>query len=182
MAKKALILLAEGFEEIEAITAIDVLRRAGIEVIVCGLGGKTITGSHGIKVLADKRLEEFSGDVDAIIFPGGMPGAENLSNSQRVRELILKMHKEGRLIAAICASPALVLAPTGILKKRRATAYPGMEKDFGKDTTFVEDKVVVDGNIITSRGPGTALLFSLAIVERLAGKKVSEGLKEKTLA
>lgn len=181
MSKKALILLAEGFEEIEALTAIDILRRADIEVIVCGISGETVAGAHGVKVIADERLDKFSGDVDAVVLPGGMPGAANLANSKAVRELIQRMCKTDRLIAAICASPALVLAPTGVLDGKRATAYPGMEKDFNRDTTFVEDKVVVDKNIITSRSPGTALLFSLAIVEKLVGKEISEKLKAKTL-
>lgn len=182
MVKKALVLLAEGLEEIEAITIIDILRRADIDVVACSLEEKTVTGAHGIKIIADKSLDEFRDEVDAIILPGGMPGAEHLAGSQKLKELLQKMHKENKLIAAICASPAVVLNPAGILDGKKATVYPGMEKDFGKDIIFSQDKVVIDGNVITSRGPGTALLFSLAIVEKLVGKGVSEELKKRTLA
>ena len=182
MAKKALVLLAEGFEEIEAVTVIDILRRAGIDVTACGLVGKEVIGAHGLKVVPDSTLDGFNQEIDAIVLPGGMPGAENLAKSDAVKRLIKKMDAEKKLIAAICASPALVLAPAGVLDEKRATCYPGMEENFSRKTNFSEDKVVVDGNIITSRAPATALIFSLAIAERLAGKKVSERLKKNILA
>ncbi len=182
MAKRALVLLAEGFEEIEAVTPIDMLRRAGLEVFVCGLDSECVSGAHGVSIAADKKFDSFIDDIDAIILPGGMPGAENLARSKKLKELIQTMHKAGKLVAAICASPAVVLAPSGILNGRRATAYPGMEKQFGKETIFLEDRVVLDGNIITSRGPGTAFQFSLAILEWLAGEKARKEIEDSMLA
>lgn len=182
MAKKAIIVLADGFEEIEAVTVIDILRRAEVNITVAGLGDTKVTGSRGLNITVDKKLDEAGSDFDALIFPGGMPGATNLAASDKVKNLIQKMHSEDRLIAAICAAPAIVLAPTGILKGRSATSYPGMQKNFGKDVTYKEENVITDGNIITSRGPGTALLFALTIVEKLAGKEIKDKIKKATLA
>jgi 4-methyl-5(b-hydroxyethyl)-thiazole monophosphate biosynthesis len=174
--------LADGFEETEAIASIDILRRADINVIMCGLNNKTVTGAHDIKVEADMTLDDFSDDLDALVLPGGMPGAEHLARSEKVKKLIQETNNKGRVVAAICASPAVVLAPTGILSGKRATCYPGMEKELGKDTAFIEENVVVDGNIITSRGPGTALQFALAIVEKMLGKDAADTHKKRTLA
>jgi 4-methyl-5(b-hydroxyethyl)-thiazole monophosphate biosynthesis len=181
MSKKAIIVLAEGFEEIEAITVIDILRRAGIGVVVAGLSDKKVTGSHKITVLVDKLLNETDYDFDICIFPGGMQGAINLHNSENIQRLIQKMHSDKKLISAICASPAIVLSPTGILKDKSTTCYPGLQDKFEKETTYKEDDVVIDKNIITSRGPGTALSFSLAIVEKLVGKKVRDKVEEDIL-
>ena len=182
MSKKALVVLAEGFEEIEAITTIDILRRAGIDVTVAGLNDININGSHGIKVTADRKLDAAGFDFDACIFPGGMPGATNLASSEKVKCLIQKMDQDKKLIAAICASPAIVLAPTGVLNNKSATCYPGMQENFGNEIRYKEDNVVMDENIITSRGPATALSFSLAIVERLTGKGAADKLRKATLA
>ena len=182
MAKKALIILAEGFEEIEAITAIDILRRAQIETVAAGLNNKIIRGSHGIKINADVLLDEFKADTDALLLPGGSPGAENLAKSAKVASLINKMFKKGSIIGAICAAPALVLEPTGILKHKKATCYPGMENLFSAEVRFSQEAVVCDGNIITSRGPGTALAFSLKLVEMLIDKAAALRLAERTLA
>ncbi|MGB2600320.1 MAG: DJ-1 family glyoxalase III [Candidatus Omnitrophota bacterium] len=181
MKKKTIIVLAEGFEEVETVTPIDILRRAGIDVAVAGLDGHIIVGSRGVVIKADITLEEMESYPDAVIFPGGMPGAENLARSVKVKDLILGMHSEERLIAAICASPALVLAPTGVLDGKTATCYPGMEENFSPEITFSEDTVIQDGNIITSRGVGTALDFSLKIVENLVGKDTAELVGEQTL-
>ncbi|MEE8359798.1 MAG: DJ-1 family glyoxalase III [Candidatus Omnitrophota bacterium] len=182
MKKRAVVILADGFEETEAVASIDILRRADIETVVCGLRDKTVNGAHDIKMIADTTLEELKGPIDALVLPGGMPGAENLAKSKKVADMIRDAHKRGALVAAICASPALVLAPTGILKGKKATCYPGMEGDLGKGVFFTEERVVVDGNIITSRGPGTALAFALAIVEKLAGVESAKTHKERTLA
>jgi 4-methyl-5(b-hydroxyethyl)-thiazole monophosphate biosynthesis len=182
MSKKALIMLADGFEEIEAVTSIDVLRRAGIEVAVCGLAGNEATGAHGLKVGCDAVFGGYDGLPDALVLPGGMPGATNLAASEKLNTLIKRLHSEGKLVAAICASPAIVLAPTGILNGKKATAYPGMEDEFPKEVRFSKDKVVTDGNVITSRGPGTALLFALAIVENLLGPAEAARHRERTLA
>lgn len=177
MRKKALIILANGFEEIEAITVIDILRRAGIEVITAGINDTKVQGSHGITVIADKTLPAIKGDFDACVLPGGMPGAANLASSENVKSFIKQMDKNGKIIAAICASPAIVLAPIGILRNKTATCYPGMQEKFGNETIYKEETVVIDGNIITSRGPGTALPFSLAILEKLSGKEAGEKMK-----
>lgn len=182
MPKKAIVILAEGFEEIEAVTPIDILRRAGVDVTVAGLGGVKIKGSRGLVVAADKTLDEAGMDFDACVLPGGSLGAKNLAASDKVKQLISKMHTEGKIVAAICAAPALVLAPLGILKGKAATCHPGMQTNFAKDTSYREDAVVVDGNIITSRGPATALPFALAIAEKLCGKEVSGNVRKATLA
>ncbi|MBF0216333.1 MAG: DJ-1/PfpI family protein [Candidatus Omnitrophica bacterium] len=174
MKKKAVVLLAEGFEDVEAITPIDILKRAGIEVVVAGVGGKVITGSRTkIKMAVEAEVKEINFVPDALILPGGMPGAENLANSQDVKKLIRAVDSKGGIIAAICASPAIILGPMGLLDGRKATCFPGMEEHFPAKVKFVEDNVAVDGNIITSRAPGTALEFSLKIVEALAGKEVA---------
>ncbi|MDP1853302.1 MAG: DJ-1/PfpI family protein [Candidatus Omnitrophota bacterium] len=182
MVKKALIILADGFEEIEAITAIDILRRAQIEVIVAGLSNRETRGSHGIKVSTDILLDELKEETSALILPGGSPGAENLAKSPKVASLINKMFKSGKIIGAICAAPALVLEPAGVLKGKKATCFPGMEKLFSREIKFTQEEVVRDGNIITSRGPGTALAFALKIVEVLLDKDTAQTLKEKLVA
>ncbi len=181
MSKKVLVVLAEGFEEIEAITPIDVLRRAGLEVNIAGVGGRKITGSHGITVEADTTIDEVEELPDAIVLPGGMPGAENLSKSAALMALLERMDEEGRQIGAICAAPAVALASTGILEGRKATCFPGFESRFGQAIDFSPDRVVVDGNITTSRGPGTALEFALALAGRLAGAEVQQELSERML-
>ncbi len=181
MSKKALIIWADGMEEIEAITPVDLLRRAKVDVIVAGLNGLKVKSSHGAVFQADIILDKAPEEVDALIFPGGHAGAENLSKSEKVKERILKQHAKGQWIAAICAAPALVLAPTGILSKKKATSYPGYEKHFGSAVQYSQERVVVDGNIITSRGPGTAYEFSLALVERLAGKETADAIAKGTL-
>ena len=168
MTKKVLIILAEGFEEIEAATPIDVLRRAGAEVTLAGLDALEISGAHGLIFHADTELNTKSGeDYDAIVLPGGGKGAKNLASSPEVTSLIKDFNEKNKLIAAICASPAVVLAPAGILDGKRATCYPGMQDAFANETAFSEDPVVSDGNIITSRGPGTAAAFSFALLEKM---------------
>jgi 4-methyl-5(b-hydroxyethyl)-thiazole monophosphate biosynthesis len=181
MEKRAVIILAEGFEEVEAITPMDVLRRSGIATTMAGLGSNTITGAHGMIIKTDVVFEKYDSLFDAIIFPGGMPGAENLAKSDTVKEAILEMNSKKKIIAAICASPALVLAPLGILDGKKATCFPGMEKNFSTNVKFAKDKVVQDGNIITSRGAGTASLFGLSIVANLIGKETAEMIGKQML-
>ncbi|MBN2407067.1 MAG: DJ-1/PfpI family protein [Elusimicrobia bacterium] len=171
--KKAVIILAGGFEEIEAVTPADVLRRGGVEVTLAGLGGTTVLSKRGLSLNADTSLEDLGGDYDACILPGGMPGAANLASSDKVTSLVKSMNARGRIIAAICAAPAVVLAGTGILAGRAATCFPGEQDKFGKDTKYRDEPVVCDGNIITSQGPGTALSFSLKILEALRGREIS---------
>lgn len=174
MQKKALLILAEGFEEVEATTPIDILRRSGVTVTVAGLNGKTIKGSHGITLEADIKLDDANDSYDAIILPGGMPGAENLARSEKVKTLITSMNKSKKIVAAICASPALVLGPMGILDGKEATCYPTMETNFSSRVKFSKEKVIQDGNVITSRGPATAIAFSLKIAESLTSKETSK--------
>ena len=181
MSKKAIIILADGFEEIEAITAADILRRAGVKVTVCGLGSENIKGSKGITVVADKILKGDDSEYDACILPGGMPGAENLAVSEDVKKILLDMNSRGKTIAAICAAPAVVLAPLGLLDNKAATCYPGMESSFSDTTDYKKDDVVIDENIITSRGPATALKFAIAIVENLCGQVVAQKIASATL-
>ena len=182
MSKKAIILLATGFEEIEAVTVVDILRRAGIEIISAGVDSMSIIGSHGIGVAADKKLKDIKPDADAVILPGGMPGAMHLHNSSEVNNFIKEMNARGALIAGICAAPSVVMAPIGILDNKRATCYPGDQIDFAKSTKYQDKPVVVDGNIITSQGPSTAMEFSFAIVEKLIGKDTVKKLRKHALA
>ena len=182
MRKKALIVLAEGFEEIEAITTIDILRRGGIEVTIASLKEKHVKGSRNIEVIADTTIDRIALDYDAIILPGAMPGAENLSASKEVSSLIIEMNNKKKIIAAICATPAIVLAPLGILDNKTATCYPSMETNFNTRTTYKEDAVVIDENIITSRGPATAMEFAFTLVKVLSGERLASLIKSATLA
>ena len=176
MIKKVIVLLAEGFEEVEAITPIDYLRRAGIEVTVAAIGnGLTVKGTRGVSVNADMSLREAgTSSFDAVVIPGGMPGAANLAASKEAGDLIKEMAAGGKLVCAICASPAVVLSPLGLLAGKRFTCYPGMEEKV-KDGKWTEEDVVSDGNIITSRAAGTAGKFAVMIIVRLLGE--SEGDK-----
>lgn len=181
MKKTAVVLLANGFEEIEAITPIDILRRSGVDVTIVGVGGLMIRGSRDISVKADKEISLYNELPDAVVVPGGGEGAENLSKTEKVNSLLKEAYKNGKVIAAICAGPATVLLPLGILDGKNATCYPGDEKMLGARAHFKNEKVVVDGNVITSRGPATATAFALAIVEILCGKDVKETVSRKLL-
>jgi len=179
--KTACVLLADGFEEVEAITPIDYLRRAGIEVQILGVTGRTVSGSHGIKIEATLGSEGFNGDYDCIIVPGGGRGADNIAASPAAVYLIMRHFGAGKLVAAICAAPAVVLhSACGILKGRRFTGYPGSESKV-QGAHFSEDRVVIDGNLITSRAAGSAGEFACAIVESLAGGGVAEELASRVL-
>ena len=176
--KTVLVILADGFEEIEAVTPIDVLRRAGLEVLAAGVGKRQIEGAHGVRFETDIVLEQYSGVPDAVVLPGGLPGADNLKKSKAVSDLLSRMQKSDKIIAAICAAPARVLAPSGMLDGKKATCYPGFEGEFSSKTTFMPDRVVRDGRIITSRGPGSALEFSLELVRSLVDEKTAAKLSE----
>jgi len=178
MKKTVLIVLADGFEEIEAITPMDVLRRAGIDVIVAGVGKREIVGAHDITIKTDLILEQYQDTPDAVVLPGGMPGAENLKKSEALRSLLQKMKRSGKVIGAICASPAVVLAPSGILDGKKATCFPGFENEFGPKVKFLPDRVVTDGQVITSRGPGSAMEFSLELVNQLVSAEKAEQLAQ----
>ena len=163
--KKANVFFAEGFEEVEALTVVDILRRAGIETdMVSVTGNKQVKGSHGINIEMDKLFEEIE-IADAIVLPGGMPGTNNLKAHEGLNKLIKEYDAEGKLLCAICAAPT-VYGEMGLLKQRHATCYPGMEGMLDC-CEALEDAVVIDDNYITSRGVGTAIDFSLAIVRNL---------------
>lgn len=165
---KVALLLANGFEEIEALTPLDMLRRAGVTAYTVGIGGEIITGSHGIKVIADTTdALTTPDDYDAVILPGGMPGATNLDASPFTDEILRSVNKKGGLIAAICAAP-LVLGRRGMLSGRSATCYPGFENEL-TGAISSDAAVVCDGNVITARGMGVALDFAKAIVTKLCG-------------
>lgn len=182
------VFLANGFEEIEALTPVDLLRRAGVEtkMVAVPSGGNTddlvITGARGIPVLCDFALEEvLDKEMDIAVLPGGMPGTINLLNCKPLMDMIDKRNAEGKRIAAICAAPAKLLGERGLLKGRRATCYPGMEELF-VDAIAVTDKVVTDGHITTSRGMGTAMAFGLEMVRLLCGEKAARDLAEGVVA
>ena len=167
--KKVCIFLSEGFEEVEAITVIDLLRRAKIEVVIISISENVqITGRSGIKVLTDHTMRELDiSNCDGIILPGGMPGTENLYSDKKLCESIVKFNNEGKLIAAICAAP-VIFGRLGLLNGRRACCYPGMESEL-TGAVIEENSVASDGNIINSKGVGTAIDFSKALIEYLAG-------------
>ena len=172
---RVLVPLAEGFEEIEAITLVDLLRRAGIEVHMAALAGRQVTGSHGITVTSDRLLEDtHAADYDMIVLPGGLPGADHLKADARVIALLREFAAAGRYTAAICAAPG-VLAHAGLLAGRAATSFPGfLEPDSAPGLRLCDDPVVVDGKVATSRGPGTAMDFGLALIELLEGSAARE--------
>jgi 4-methyl-5(b-hydroxyethyl)-thiazole monophosphate biosynthesis len=205
MAKKAVILLADGFEDVEAVTPIDYLRRAGIDVTTVSISQSLTVTSRwgGIKLTADAVIFELTGqnsDWNAVILPGGMPGASSLAASSEAASLILEMSANEKLICAICAAPAVVLAPLGILSGKRFTCYPGMEEKAAAsnkasassccdtassynaaECVWSDDRVVTDGNIITSRGAGTAGEFAIAIIEKLLDKEAAKKIADTVL-
>jgi 4-methyl-5(b-hydroxyethyl)-thiazole monophosphate biosynthesis len=169
-APRVLVPLAEGFEELEAVSVIDLLRRAGVEVVTAGLAEGAVRASRGTRVLPDATLAALAGQTwDMIVLPGGLPGADHLAADTRLRDLLLDHAGAGRWTAAICAAPKVLVAH-GLLEGRRATAYPGVLEAAGHGDAVAE-AVVRDGEVITSRGPGTAMDFALALIELLAGRE-----------
>ncbi|MEE8055263.1 MAG: DJ-1 family glyoxalase III [Gammaproteobacteria bacterium] len=166
-----LVPLADGCEELEAVTIVDILRRAGIDVVTAGLDDQLVRASHGVRIMPDTNLDEaLTRDYDMVVLPGGLPGADNLNEDPRVKELLKKMANSERFTAAICAAPK-VLANAGLLRGKKATAYPGSLDSVNHQAQLVSgDAVVRDGKVITSRGPGTAMDFALALIEALTGK------------
>lgn len=174
------VLLAAGFEEIEAVTVIDVLRRADVEVTALGLDDTEVVGSHGITVHADGLLDEAAGQAwDLVVLPGGMPGSATLRDDPRVAALVKCQHGAEKKVAAICAAP-IALGKAGVLAGRQATSYPGFDDQLtGAD--YRQERVVVDGHLTTSRGPGTALEFALELVGQLAGAEKADSLRQAML-
>jgi 4-methyl-5(b-hydroxyethyl)-thiazole monophosphate biosynthesis len=184
--KKAVIFLADGFEEVEAVAPIDFLRRAGVEVVVVSLNDNGVsTGSHRLPLVADVTLANFAkgfdaDEWDAVLLPGGMPGASNLAASGTIGAMLKTLAEKGAFIAAICAAPVVVLYPLGLLAGRRFTCYPGFEKTV-TGAQWSEDGVVIDGNFITSRGAGTASVWAMAIIERLLGEDTARKIADSVL-
>lgn len=174
---KAIVALAEGFELCEALIAVDLLRRAGIDVKTVSVGESlNVSSSNGVTVQADQLANDAEFDsADALILPGGIPGANNLASSSIIT-LQCRRFAEGRLLAAICASPAVVLSPLGILESKRATAYPGFDKEMNCRRATGE-AVVIDGNIITGRALGAGIDFALAVISYLEGREAARKVK-----
>ena len=171
------IFFADGFEEVEAIATLDVIRRAGIEIESVGIGSKSITGAHGINVICDKEESEIriNGNLNGIILPGGMPGTTNLLNSKTVNDSIDYCNNNHLFICAICAAP-LILGRKGILKGREAVCFPGFENEL-KEAVISDSFVCRDDNIITAKGMGSAVNFGLEIVSAVCGKDTADKLK-----
>ncbi len=171
---QVLVPLVDGFEEMEAVTIIDILRRAGLSVTTAGIPSTMLQGAHKMQMMADKKFDALDiREFDAIIFPGG-PGHTTLLKSEKVLNAIVDFDSRGKLVGAICASP-VVLAKAGILSEKKATVFPGMEREIPRPRA---DKVVVDGNVITSQGPGTAIEFALRIVEKLASREKANQIRK----
>jgi len=170
--------LAEGFEEVEALTVVDVLRRAEIDVkTVSVTGAKQVAGTHGVYVESDITYEEADYDgCDMIVLPGGLPGATNLQSHQGLAGQIKAFAESGKKLAAICAAP-MVLAECGVIDGKKATIYPGMEKQL-KGAKATGEDVVCDGNVITGKGPALAMEFALALVEEIKGKEAADDVAE----
>jgi len=175
MSKKVLVPIADGSEEIEAVCIIDVLRRAGAEVTVASVEKDLqITASRGVRIVADARIDECADrPFDLIALPGGMPGAERLRDSKALAAILRRQKNDEKPYAAICAAPAVALEPHGLLEGRKATAHPGFVDQL-QDSSAAESRVVADGNVVTSRAPGTAIEFALALVVLLFGKEKAE--------
>ncbi len=176
---KICIFMADGVEEVEALSVVDLVRRAGITIdMVSIMGKKSIDGSHGIVIEADKLIEDIdASEYDGLVCPGGLKGTNNLKADDRVAELIRKFFGDGKLVSAICAAPT-VLGAAGVLEGKNATCYPGCE-DGLTGANKLTDKVVKDGNIITSRGMGTAIDFGLAVVEYFTDEATANDLAKK---
>ncbi len=174
MNQKVCVFLADGFEEIEGLTVVDLLRRAGVEVTTVSVSNsRTIHGAHGIDVQADKLFGETAyGEMDMAVLPGGMPGTLNLGAHEGVKSVLEQFYEEEKYIAAICAAPS-VLGKYGMLSGRKATSYPGFEKAL-VGAEYVCDAVAEDGFVITSRGMGTAIAFSLKLIEKLVSKEKAD--------
>lgn len=178
---KIAICMANGCEEIEALTVVDILRRANISIDMLSINDTlTVIGSHGIEFRADKLISEAAlDDYDGVILPGGMPGTTNLEANTYIQRILPAMHNTGKLVAAICAAPS-ILGKLGITNGKKATSYPGFEEALSR-STYVTDPVVVDGNVITSRGMGTAIDFSLAILAYLTSDKEADDMADKII-
>ncbi len=177
---KVLVPFATGFEEIEALTIVDILRRADIGVVIAGLDKKQVVGAHGVKVQSEAHIKDLkSEDFDMIVLPGGLPGATNLQKDEAVQKLLKDFDAQNKYIGAICAAP-IALQSAGVLKETY-TCYPSFEANIREEGYTPEQNVVSDKNVITSRGPATAMEFALAIVAKLCGDEKSAEVKNQLL-
>lgn len=178
--KKVAVMIADGSEEIEALTVVDVMRRANIHCDIVSVNGREIKSSHNVEILADKVIDESIKDYDMIVLPGGLPGAYNLAENKLLIETLQEFSKDNqKYIGAICASPAIVLSKANIEEGKLITSYPGKGfEDLLKKADYTENLVQVDGNLVTSRGPATAMLFAFKLLEVLGHnpKDVSDGM------
>ena len=175
---RALVILADGCEEIEAVTVIDILRRGGVETLGACLKDTLVRGNHGIAIEADLSLDHaLSQRFDMLILPGGQPGASHLAADPRVQRLLQDHARDGRYLAAICAAPG-VLAAAGLLQGKRATSFPGAIQDLS-GIDYVDAAVVRDGKVVTSRGPGTAMAFALELLTLLMGEDARRMVEER---
>mmetsp|Transcript_15375 Transcript_15375/g.18870 ORF Transcript_15375/g.18870 Transcript_15375/m.18870 type:complete len:227 (+) Transcript_15375:24-704(+) len=183
-AKRCLVPIADGSEEIETTCITDTLVRAGAQVVVASAnadGSTTVTMSRGIKIATDVHIDAVEGEWDLVAVPGGMPGASNLAASSKLTSILTAQAEKNKNLGAVCASPAIVLEPLGILQNKQATCYPAPKFIDAIGTKFTQGDVVVDANIVTSRGPGTSLKFALALVEKLYGPEKSNELAKQML-
>ncbi|XP_045458021.1 protein dj-1beta-like isoform X2 [Melitaea cinxia] len=182
MSKSALMILAQGAEEMETVITVDMLRRGGVTVTLAGLDGDApVLCSRQVTLVPDKSLADALAEkpqYDAVILPGGLEGSERLSKSSVVGTLLKEHEKSGKIVAAICAAPTAFVAH-GVGKGKRVTSYPSTKDKISTDYTYVEgERVVVDGNIVTSRGPGTAYWFGLTLIEMLTGKEKAQQVEK----
>jgi len=176
---KILVPLADGFEDIEVFAVVDILRRAGVNVVTAGMSGNLVTSASKVRIHADSRLlDEDLSKFDGIVLPGGNAAVDVLGKMTTLTKTLQDFAKNGKFIAAICAAPP-ILHKLGILDDKKATAYPGLEKGFSRPRS---DRVVVDGNIVTSQGPGTAVAFALKIVEQLMGREAALRVSQQIVA
>lgn len=177
MEKNCLVPVADGSEELETVAIVDVLRRAGANVVIAAIKDMVVTGSKGVKLIADRLLADCAHETfDLIALPGGMPGAGHLRDSALLVGLLKRQLDEGRLCAAVCASPAIVLHPHGLLRGRRFTCHPNFSQ--GVSDAPSTEPVVVDGNLVTGRGAGTAVDFALTLVEQLFGREKAQEVRK----
>ncbi len=189
--KTIAVFLADGFEEIEALTPVDYLRRAGLNVIIVGVKGQTfnnslvVTGSHKIQVIVDMTLNDYLSTYsnnlpDCVVCPGGLPGATNLSESKELLKHIEDVYNKGNFVSALCASPAVVLSKTTVLKDKKWTCYPGMENNACQEysSNYSDEIFITDKNLVTGRGPGASEQFAMELVKLLAGQEIYDKIKK----
>ena len=177
--KKVYVFLADGFEDVEALIPVDVLRRGGMDVTTVSISDfPLVRSAHGVNIEADIMFEQGDfADADLVFLPGGMPGASNLFEHKGVCKVVVDQFAAGKKVAAICAAPAVVLGQLGLLEGKKATCYPGLE-DMLDGATYTADLVTVDGNITTAEGPAAAFPFAYELLSQLAGKQTSDQIAE----